>query len=129
MSKKRGVVIAMIIGAFSTPLAAQDAQQVMGPFMQLMGTMIEQGARQQEIERYRNSPEFRDQEIQPGGLTRAQVVIVQQLLIQRGFDVGAPDGVIGPKTRAVVAKLQSKAGTPITGNPTQELLDALLQSE
>jgi hypothetical protein len=113
----------------TTPALAQDAGQVMGPFIDMMNKAIAEQARQQELERLRNSPEFRNQEVQPGGLTRGQVIIVQQLLTQRGYDVGAPDGIIGPKTMAVVAQLQAKVGQEVNGYPTKLLLDALLQGQ
>ena len=62
---------------------------------------------------------------QPGELSSDQIQLVQQLLNRRGFDVGTPDGIVGPKTSAVVSQLQAKAGVPVTGVPTQQLLDAL----
>jgi hypothetical protein len=127
MSIWRSLLLFVAIGAMSAPAHAQDASQVIAPFFDLMGRAIEQGARQQEIDRYQNSPEVLNQQIQPGGLTRGQVIIVQQLLSQRGYDVGAPDGIIGPKTMGVVAQLQARAGASVDGYPTQQLLDALLQ--
>jgi peptidoglycan hydrolase-like protein with peptidoglycan-binding domain len=60
---------------------------------------------------------------------RSQVIIVQQLLLQRGYDVGAPDGVVGPKTMAVVGQLQARAGVPVTGLPDEQLLHALLNEQ
>ena len=89
-----------------------DAQQIIGPVLDLMNRAIQQGIQQQQ-----------------NTLTRNQVIIVQQLLTQRGFDVGPPDGVVGPKTMAVVAQLQTKAGVPVTGVPDKQLLDALLQGQ
>jgi len=120
------LVVVLTVGLVA-PATAQDANQVVGPFMNMVGTLIQQSIQQQEIERQRNSPDFRNLEIQPGGLTRAQVIIVQQRLTDLGYDVGGADGVIGPKTMAVVAQLQARAGTPVTGYPTEQLMDALLQ--
>ena len=97
-----------------------------GNFMNFMQQTIE---RQQQIDAYKNSPDFQNQQIQPGGLTRGQVVIVQQVLLQRGYDVGEADGVVGPKTMAVVGQLQLKAGVPVTGLTTEQLLEALLQGQ
>jgi peptidoglycan hydrolase-like protein with peptidoglycan-binding domain len=99
--------------------AQQDPQQVIAPFIDFMNRAIEESQRQ-------NSPEYQYQQIQPGGLTRAQVVMVQQLLRQRGYDVGEPDGIVGPKTMTVVGQLQVKAGLSPTGLPDQQLLSALL---
>jgi hypothetical protein len=90
---------------------------------------INQAPKHQDLDRSRKSTEYRNQEVQPGGLTRAQVIIVQQLLLQQGYKVGAPNGKIGPKTMAVVGQLQQKAGVPVTGLPDQQLLDALLQAQ
>jgi putative peptidoglycan binding protein len=69
------------------------------------------------------------QQPQPGGLTRGRVIIVQQLLTQKGYDVGQPDGVVGPKLMAVVAQLQRKAGVSVTGYPDQRLFDALVDGQ
>lgn len=112
-----------------TPASAEDdGQQAVGAFIGVVGGLMQQAIEQQRLQQLKNTPEYQDQQIQPGGLTRGQVIIVQQLLIQRGHDVGTPDGVIGPKTRAVVAQLQAKAGVEVTGYPTKQLLDALLQA-
>ena len=133
MSGVRVAAGALFALALGTAAHAQyDGQQAVGAFIGTIGAMMQQAAQQrqqqQQLQQLRNSPEFRDQEIQPGGLTRGQVIVVQQLLIERGYDVGAADGVVGPKTRAVVAQLQAKAGVPITGYPTKQLMDALVQS-
>jgi hypothetical protein len=122
-----GLIALTALAMNSSKAQAQNSQQFIGPFMDFMGRMIDEAARQQELERLRNSPEVQIQEIQPGGLTRGQVIILQQTLLQRGYDVGPPDGIVGPRTMAVVGQLQAKAGVPITGLPSKDLLDALLQ--
>jgi Putative peptidoglycan binding domain len=123
---KRLVVMGIAAALCARPSStlAQDVQpeQIIGPVINLMGQAI-------EAARIRNSPEFINQQPQPGGLTRGQVIIVQQLLLQKGYDVGQPDGVVGPKTMAVVAQLQLKAGVPATGLPDQQLFEALLQGQ
>ena len=124
------VLTAAAILGFASPLLAQDANPVI-PFVNIVGNLIQQkmqavalkNQQKKEEEALKNSPDA----VQPGGLTRAQVMIVQQKLIDRGYDVGAPDGIVGPKTMAVVATLQSQVGTPITGYPTPQLMEALLQ--
>jgi hypothetical protein len=63
---------------------------------------------------------------QPGGLTHDQIAITQYLLRMRGYDVES-DGTLGPKTKAAVGQLQTGAGLAVTGYPTQQLLDALVQ--
>lgn len=114
--------------ALSNPSSAQDAQQAIGPFLDTVNTIIQNAIEQEKRDQWLKSPEGQAAQIQPGGLTRSQVTIVQQLLIQRGFDVGQPDGVVGPKTMAVVGKLQQEAGVPVTGLPDQRLLEALLNA-
>ena len=108
---------------------AQDANQVMTPFFDLMSQAMQQAQQQQQLKAMQNTPEFQGQQIQPGGLSHDQVIVLQQMLITKGYDVGAPDGVVGAKTRAVVAQLQAKAGVPINGLPTPELLEALVSSQ
>ena len=49
------------------------------------------------------------------GLSRAQRREVQQALAARGYDVGAPDGVIGPKSREAIKDVEGKAGMAPTG--------------
>ena len=48
-------------------------------------------------------------------LTRAQRVLVQRGLTALGFDVGAADGIFGPRTRAGIGKWQSSRGEPANG--------------
>jgi membrane-bound lytic murein transglycosylase B len=58
-------------------------------------------------------------------LTAAQKAELQALLARAGFDVGSPDGVIGPRTRAAVLAYQSRMGLPTDGHISGRLLDAL----
>jgi lytic murein transglycosylase len=59
------------------------------------------------------------------GLSRAERREVQQRLLDLGHDIGAADGMIGPKTQAAIRAFQTSAG--ITGDPRAggRLLDAL----
>ena len=50
---------------------------------------------------------------------------LQQLLAIQGYDVGAADGIIGPKTRAAVRKYQRNEQLPVDGFPRPELLERL----
>jgi uncharacterized protein len=50
---------------------------------------------------------------------------VQQLLVDLGYDPGAVDGVIGPKTRAAVQAFQADAGLPVDSEISDELHAAL----
>jgi membrane-bound lytic murein transglycosylase B len=47
-----------------------------------------------------------------GGLSATQARELQQLLAQRGHDIGAIDGVIGPRTRAAAAAERRRLGLP-----------------
>jgi lytic murein transglycosylase len=55
-------------------------------------------------------------------LSGAQVKQLQQILSQRGYDVGKIDGIIGLQTRAAVKDVQLKLGLPADSYPTVELL-------
>ena len=54
-----------------------------------------------------------------------QVKLAQNLLNQRGFNVGTPDGLIGPKTKRAIMEFQRSAGIPVTGKVDKKLLQAL----
>lgn len=49
----------------------------------------------------------------------------QSILGQLGYDVGTPDGDMGPKTRAAVKAFEKANGLPETGNVSGSLLDRL----
>ena len=51
---------------------------------------------------------------------------VQQALKNRGFYVGAVDGLFGPKTQAALKTFQRKTGIAVTGLPDQPTLIKLL---
>ena len=59
------------------------------------------------------------------GLSRVEKRELQALLAQRGYDVGAPDGAIGEKTRGAIADFQGRAGLPQDGRPGARVLAAL----
>ena len=59
------------------------------------------------------------------GLSRAQRRELQELLAARGFDVGAADGGIGPRTRAAIRAFQVSAGLPDDGHAGVRVLEAL----
>ena len=60
-------------------------------------------------------------------LSRQQLTALQTALNQRGFDSGAPDGVMGPATRGAIRGYQRSVGLPADGYPTLELLQRLQQ--
>lgn len=59
-------------------------------------------------------------------LSEAQRRELQAQLARRGYDVGTPDGVIGPKTRAAIAAFQRQAGLLADGHASIRVLNALL---
>lgn len=58
-------------------------------------------------------------------LSRSQVREMQQALNARGFDVGAPDGVMGPNTRRGLRDYQRSIGVTPDGFATLSLLQRL----
>jgi membrane-bound lytic murein transglycosylase B len=58
-------------------------------------------------------------------LTRDERTEMQQLLARRGFDIGAPDGRLGPKTRAAIRDFQARAGLVPDGFPSATVLARL----
>jgi membrane-bound lytic murein transglycosylase B len=52
---------------------------------------------------------------------------MQQLLARRGFDVGDPDGLFGPRTRLAVRNFQASIGQIPDGFASSEVLDRLRQ--
>lgn len=61
------------------------------------------------------------------GLSRAERRELQQLLAKRGYDVGAPDGAIGAKTRAAVADFEAKSALKVDGRASVKVLNSLRQ--
>jgi hypothetical protein len=58
-------------------------------------------------------------------LTRAERYELQQLLAQRGFDVGEPDGRLGGKTRNALRQFQSTVGQVPDGFASESILEKL----
>ena len=59
------------------------------------------------------------------GLSRAERLEVQQRLIERGYDVGTADGMIGSKTRTAIREFQRTNGLADDGRAGGRLLEAL----
>ncbi len=60
-------------------------------------------------------------------LTMQERYELQQLLGQRGFAIGAPDGLIGPTTRLAIRSYQTSIGQIPDGFASSEILDRLRQ--
>jgi len=58
-------------------------------------------------------------------LSRAERLELQQLLAQRGFYRGTPDGQIGSMTREALRGFQASIGTPADGFASSDVLDRL----
>lgn len=60
------------------------------------------------------------------GLSRAERKTLQELLLQRGYDIGKADGMIGDVTRRAIQEEQHKRGIePADGRAGQKILKAL----
>ena len=51
---------------------------------------------------------------------------LQWALILLGYDVGSPDGLLGPKTRAAIRAFQLSAGLPVNGRLSEQLENAVM---
>ena len=60
-------------------------------------------------------------------LTIAERYELQQLLARRGFDVGEPDGLLGPRSRIAIRNFQASSGQTPDGFASSVLLDRLRQ--
>lgn len=56
------------------------------------------------------------------GLSRAERRELQTLLLARGHDIGAPDGMIGARTREALKQVQAEAGMDTDGRAGQRVL-------
>ena len=59
------------------------------------------------------------------GLSRAQRLHLQELLLANGYDIGEADGMIGPVTRAAIAEAETRFGMPATGRAGTRIYRAL----
>ncbi|MCJ1881516.1 lytic murein transglycosylase [Pseudomonas nitroreducens] len=60
-------------------------------------------------------------------LSRSERIELQQLLVQRGYQPGTADGIIGANTRKAIRAYQQSIGSPADGYPTPALLGQLRQ--
>lgn len=56
-------------------------------------------------------------------LSRSETRELQEALNARGFDSGAPDGMVGGNTRRAIRAYQQSVGIPADGYPTADLLE------
>ena len=62
-------------------------------------------------------------------LSRDEIETMQRLLNARGFDVGKPDGLAGPRTRSGLREFQASIGAVPDAFPTRELLETLQKTD
>ena len=62
------------------------------------------------------------------GIGRTERREVQQRLLDRGFDVGVPDGIVGARTRTAIRAFQASAGLTQDGRAGTRVLQALRAS-
>lgn len=60
-----------------------------------------------------------------GGMSRQQIGDLQWQLAVHGYDPGASDGRLGPRTVAAIRDYQADAGLPVDGRPSAQLLEHL----
>ena len=58
------------------------------------------------------------------GTSRAERREIQQFLLNKGYDIGAVDGLIGDKTRQAIRQEQNRLGLSPTGRAGQQILRA-----
>lgn len=58
------------------------------------------------------------------GTSRAERREIQQFLLNKGYDIGAADGLIGDKTRQAIRQEQNRLGLSPTGRAGQQILRA-----
>ncbi|NDV02454.1 lytic murein transglycosylase [Pseudoroseicyclus tamaricis] len=75
--------------------------------------------------RLEGAPVFANADAFKAGLTGQEMQALQGLLVERGYDVGGVDGILGEMTRAAVQAEQRRLGMPADAWPTRDLLDAL----
>jgi len=59
------------------------------------------------------------------GLSRAERLHLQELLLAAGYDIGAADGKVGPITRAAIARAEERLGMTPTGRAGRNIYRAL----
>ena len=58
-------------------------------------------------------------------MTKQQLADLQWQLAVHGYDPGASDGSVGPRTQDAIQQYQADAGLPVDGQPSTKLLEHL----
>lgn len=59
------------------------------------------------------------------GLSREERVVLQNILLDRGHDIGEADGIIGSKSRAAIKLEEARLNMPVNGRAGQKILQRL----
>ena len=109
--------MAFIGGLFTAGLVLAAAEPPLG-----ISSPTEAGQQQQGTAAEMEQPQQQVTALQMDG---KQVRALQNALNEKGFAVGAVDGIVGPKTAGAIRDFQSKEGLTATGQPDQQTLKAL----
>jgi len=112
--RRRGYQISAITGTANTETIAAVREYQSDARLPVTGTINEQ-----LLQQLRTAQEDSD------AIYRAQVKQVQAALNNAGYNAGPPDGALGPKSRAAIARYQSDNELPATGNVDAGLLASL----
>jgi hypothetical protein len=69
--------------------------------------------------------DYVDAELDRYRARHANIIRVQMALDALGYDAGPIDGLLGPRTTEAIKHYQQRAGLPVTGELTDEQVDAL----
>src|SRR5215470_4742780 len=76
------------------------------------------------------SGQFQQEDLPPatnyhGPMTKQQIADLQWQLAVHGYDPGASDGTVGPRTEDAIQQYEADAGLPVDGQPSPKLLEHL----
>lgn len=111
------IAMACIGGLFTAALVLAAAEPRTG-----IGSQTAEGQQQYGAATEAGQPQQQVTALQMDG---KQVRALQSALNEKGFAVGAVDGIVGPKTMGAIRDFQSKEGLTATGQPDQQTLKAL----
>jgi peptidoglycan hydrolase-like protein with peptidoglycan-binding domain len=121
-STMAGIAGLLVVGLALGTGQKESGQSQMGSSSQMQGTQMEESGRTT------SATGQTQQQMAAQQLNQQQVRELQNLLQEKGFNVGQVDGIIGPKTRDALRQFQGSEDIASTGNPDNETLRALAPS-
>jgi peptidoglycan hydrolase-like protein with peptidoglycan-binding domain len=112
MNKLLLTSVAALSLAAAAPAIAEQGKSMQQP----QATMQQHNGSQAQNENRANAS---------ANLNQDEIRQAQQALNQKGFNVGRPDGLMGPKTENVIKEFQQKQGLNATGQLDDQTLAAL----